>query len=312
MRLRHTFPREREALMSAPKVDFQHEKQWWDAKVHKEELARADERINQALRWREIERHLAGVETVLDVGGATGAFSIPLARRGFQVTHLDFSSAMLEIAVQKAQGVTGIEFVERNATDLSQFADRSFDLVLNMDGAISFCGPLAGQAIRESCRVCRRKLVITVSHRAQMGAQWIASSVQAAGRFLPAVDAMVQRGEWDQRQFPENAVLTQGMTQNYLGTLKAFLPGEIRAILTQAGMRVLRCGGIGSLASLCGQETLEAVLKDEGLLQTFLDLCEHFDRELLPDGPGTRQRAGLIAVAQTSQVPETCVVCTPY
>jgi ubiquinone/menaquinone biosynthesis C-methylase UbiE len=284
--------------MTMPKVDFDREKQWWDAKSPQEELDRADECINRALRWREIERHLEGVSTILDVGGGTGAFSIPLAGRGFRVTHLDLSSTMLEAARRKAQGVRGIRFLEGNAADLSQFPDRSFDLVLNMDGAISFCGSRAGEAIRESCRVCRRTLIVTVSHRAQMVAVWVASSLQVAGRFLPAVDAMAYRGEWSQEQFPENRLLTEGLTQDYLGALKAFLPGEVRAILEQAGMKVLRCGGIGSLASLCGQETLERVLQDESVLQGFLDLCESFDKEISPDGPGTRQRAGLIAVAE--------------
>jgi len=41
----------------------------------------------------------------------------------------------------------------------------------------------------------------------------------------------------------------------------------------------------------------EQVCQDEALFQDFLDLCERFDREVLPGGPGTRQRAGLIAAA---------------
>jgi hypothetical protein len=62
-------------------------------------------------------------------------------------------------------------------------------------------------------------------------------------------------------------------------------------------MHVLRCGGLGSLAGFCGQKTLDRVRQDEQLTEQFLDLCERFDREILPNGPGTRQRAGLIAVA---------------
>ena len=93
-------------------------------------------------------------------------------------------------------------------------------------------------------------------------------------------------------------MLAQGLTQNYLGALKAFLPGELRAILAEAGMKVLRCGGIGSLADHCAKDALERVRQGERLMEAFLDLCEEFDSELLPDGPGTRQRAGLIAVAE--------------
>ncbi len=241
------------------------------------------------------------VETILDIGAGTGAFSIPLAQLGFSVTHLDFSPAMLEFARQKAQDLKNIRFVEGNVVDLSQFLDCSFDLVLNMDGAISFCGSEAERAIFESCRVTKKKLIITVSHRAWMVPVWLASSLEVAGRFLPAVYAMLDQGEWHQEQFPENAMLAKGLTQDYLGALKAFLPSELREVLERVGMRVLRIGGLGSLANLCGKETVERVTRDEVLFQEFLELCERFDREILPKGPGTRQRAGLIAVAERAE-----------
>jgi ubiquinone/menaquinone biosynthesis C-methylase UbiE len=167
--------------MNAPEVDFDRERACWNAKAPQEELDRADERINRALRWREIDRHLQGVRMIPEIAGGTGAFSIPLARRGFVVTHLDFSPAMFEMARHKTQGLERIDFIEGNATDLSQFADRSSDLVLNMDGAISFCGSRAEQAIKESCQVCDQTLIATVSHRAQMIAVLVASSLRVAG-----------------------------------------------------------------------------------------------------------------------------------
>jgi len=284
--------------MAHLKLNRERERRWWDEKASKEEEDLADEAINRALRLREIERHLEGVDTILDVGAGTGAFSIRLARRGFSVTHLDLSPAMLQVARQKAQDVENIRLIEGNAADLSQFTDSSFDLVLNMDGAVSFCGSEAEQAIRESCRVAKRKLIVTVSHRAWMAPVWVTSSLEMAGRFLPAVYAMFDNGEWEQDRFPENAILTKGLTQDYFGAFKAFLPNELRKILERFGMRILRIGGLGSLANLCGKETIEQVLSNDGLFQEFLELCERFDREILPEGPGTRQRAGLIAVAE--------------
>ncbi len=279
-------------------VDFNREKAWWEAKSPEEEHDLGDEAVNRALRWREIERHLAGVHTVLDVGAGTGAFSIPLAQRGFAVTHVDFSPAMLDLAREKAEGLQNMQFVEANAAALP-FPDHSFDLVLNMDGAISFCGSLAEQVLRETCRVTRKKLILTVSHRAWMIPIWVSASVKVAGRILPAVEAMFERGEWHQQQFPENPLLSKGVTQDYFPGFRAFLPGELRAILEEAGMRVLRCGGLGTLANFCGPEAVEQAHQhqNEALFQDFLDLCERFDREVLPDGPGTKQRAGLIAVA---------------
>jgi SAM-dependent methyltransferase len=278
------------------KVDFDRERAWWDAKAPKEEQDLADEAVNRALRWREIERHLAGIRTVLDVGAGTGAFSIPLAQRGYAVTHVDFSPAMLTLARHNAEGLDNVRFVEANAVALP-FPGRCFDLVLNMDGAISFCGSLAEQALQETCRVTRKKLILTVSHQAWMIPVWVSASVKVAGRLLPAVEAMFDQGEWHQEQFPENPLLSKGVTQDYFGAFRAFLPGELQALLEGAGMHVLRCGGLGTLANLCDPEAVERVRRDEALFQDFLDLCERFDGEVLPDGPGTRQRAGLIAVA---------------
>lgn len=284
--------------MNLPETDFDRERDWWNAKAPKEECDLADESINRALRWREIERHLEGVSTILDIGAATGVFSIPLAKRGFHVTHLDLSSEMLAAAQGRARGVANIEFVDGNSINLSGFADHSVDLVLNMDGAISFAGSKADQAIRETCRVARRKVIVTVSHRAQMTAGWASASLLRTGRLGPAVEAMLNRGEWHQEQFSENKVLAEGLAQNYLGAMKAFLPDELKRILEGEGMQVLRCGGLGTLARLCDQEALLRARRDGEVFESFLSMCEQVDKEILPDGPGTSQRAGLIAVAQ--------------
>jgi len=283
------------------RVNFGRERKWWDAKAPREERELSDESVNRALRWREIERHLADVKTVLDIGGGTGAFSIPLARRGFSVTHLDFSPAMLDIARQKARGLDNIRFVEANATDLSQFADRSFDLVLNLDGAISFCGDQADRAALETCRVAAKKLIITVSHRAWMIPIWIEASLKVASRILPAVDAMFEDGGWHQDEFPDNPSMSKGCTDDYFGSFKAFLPDELKNLLESAGMTVIRIGGIGSLANFCGSRAVENAMKDPQLRNEFLDLCDRFDTNILPNGPGTKERAGLIAIAQPLQ-----------
>jgi hypothetical protein len=58
---------------------------------------------------------------------------------------------------------------------------------------------------------------------------------------------MFDRGERHQDQFPENPPLTRGMTQDCVGILKAFTPDELRTVLEGARMRVVRCGGLGSL-----------------------------------------------------------------
>lgn len=283
------------------------QRQWWDAKADREEIDGCDESVNRALRWREIERRLAETPhrpeatTILDVGGATGAFSIPLARRGYQVTHLDLSLRMLEIARQKAGNLPNLRFEQGDAADLSRFADRSFDLVLNMDGAISFCGPAADRAVAETCRVARRLVVLSVSHRAAMVRIWLEASLEVYRRIVPAVYEMLDHGRWEQERFPENPGLELGITQDYLGHMRAYYPHELRALVERAGLEVLRCGGVGTLANFLSRELTQQACQTPDVLEPFLDLCERFDCEALPDGPGTRQRAGLIAVAQRVQ-----------
>ena len=120
----------RSPINQMPPTDYAREQWWWDSKAPKEEDSNSDESINRALRWREIERQLDGVQTILEIGGGTGAFSIPLARRGYQVTHVDLSPIMIELAKAKADGLGNIDFIVANAIDLSCFKDRSFDLVM--------------------------------------------------------------------------------------------------------------------------------------------------------------------------------------
>jgi 2-polyprenyl-3-methyl-5-hydroxy-6-metoxy-1,4-benzoquinol methylase len=71
---------------------------------------------------------------ILDIGGGPGRYSIWLAEQGHSVTLADLSPDLLALARQKSAeaGVTLADVVEANVTDLSQFADASFDAVLCM------------------------------------------------------------------------------------------------------------------------------------------------------------------------------------
>ena len=263
--------------------------EFWDAVAPVEERDLDDEAINRALRWRHIERHLAGAETVLDIGGGTGAFSIPLAKRGLRVTHVDVSPKMLERARANAAGLP-IDFVMADARELSSFADRQFDLVLNLDGAISFAGEHAHSVIAEACRVTKRTLIVTVSNKACMVPTWIEYSIRAAGRILPAVDEMIRSGRWHKDQFADNALIYPSICD--IEQFKAFTPQEIEDQLHRAGLVVELARSIGSLTHLLLPHGKLALSADE-----LLELCETYDAHVLPDGPGSFRRAGLLAIA---------------
>jgi ubiquinone/menaquinone biosynthesis C-methylase UbiE len=94
-----------------------------------------DGRLEFAVHKAWIGRYLLQAPArVLDIGGGPGRYSIWLAEQGYRVTLADLSPELLALAQEKAteSGVAMEGFVEANATDLSRFADGSFDAVLCM------------------------------------------------------------------------------------------------------------------------------------------------------------------------------------
>lgn len=275
-----------------------HEK-FWDEISKSEEIDRNDERINRLLRFKAIQGQLSGVRRILDVGAATGAFSIPLAQMGYEVVHLDLSDEMLRIAKEKAAGIPNIRFIKQDASDLSRFETNAFDLVLCFDGAISFSGANSGRVISEICRVGKR-VMISVSNKSCMTATWLNYSLSKFDSIHPSVMDMMVTGYFSKANYDDAEELT-GISE-----LKAYDPDELSEILRANSMKVLECRSIGSLTHLylmhlyrqypseIVHEKINAVSDDP----QFLELCDYFDKHVMPSGMGSFDRAGLFAIAE--------------
>jgi SAM-dependent methyltransferase len=98
---------------------------------------------------------IEGGQTVLDLGTGTGNAALLAARAGANVTAVDPSPRLLEIARQR---VGEGKFVVASAEDLP-FDDQSFDRVLSLFAVIFAEDP--GQAASEILRVTRGKALIT-------------------------------------------------------------------------------------------------------------------------------------------------------
>jgi S-adenosylmethionine-dependent methyltransferase len=87
------------------------------------------------LMWRYLERYLPAKGSILEIGAATGRYTLELAKRGYQVTAVDLSAGLLEVC-QKRIAEAGVEgqvtFVVADARDLSQVTSTAFDAVLMM------------------------------------------------------------------------------------------------------------------------------------------------------------------------------------
>jgi SAM-dependent methyltransferase len=92
---------------------------------------------------------------VLDLGCGDGTTAVPEAKRGANVLGVDIARNLVEAGNARARemGLNNLRFQEGDATDLSELADHSFDLVVSIFGAMF--APRPGDVAKEMVRVTR-------------------------------------------------------------------------------------------------------------------------------------------------------------
>ncbi|MBR3704730.1 MAG: class I SAM-dependent methyltransferase [Oscillospiraceae bacterium] len=79
---------------------------------------------------RYIEKYLRPGMRVLEIGAGTGRYSHALARQGYRVDAVELLTHNIEIFKANTQSGENITITQGNATDLSVFADDTYDLTL--------------------------------------------------------------------------------------------------------------------------------------------------------------------------------------
>ena len=103
-----------------------------------------------------IHRYADSRSRVLEVGAGTGRYAISLAREGMDVTAVELVESNLAVLRENSRGIDNLASFQGDATDLSRFADNSFDVTLLL-------GPMyhlyeteeVNSAIDEAIRVTR-------------------------------------------------------------------------------------------------------------------------------------------------------------
>ncbi len=92
---------------------------------------------------------------VLDLGCGDGTTALPIARRGADVLGVDIASNLVAAgnARATAAGLSNLRFQQGDASQLSDLADESFDLVVSLFGAMFATRPY--DVAREMVRVTR-------------------------------------------------------------------------------------------------------------------------------------------------------------
>lgn len=113
-------------------------------------------RIYDEITWRFIEPFLPETGVVLDAGGGTGRWAVPIAKGGLRVVVCDISKEMLEVALKKVEEEDLSHLISTMEGDIRRirFSDSTFDFVLAEGDPISYCGN-PEKAVQELARVLK-------------------------------------------------------------------------------------------------------------------------------------------------------------
>ncbi|MEA4824730.1 MAG: class I SAM-dependent methyltransferase [Clostridiaceae bacterium] len=270
-----------------------------------------DDIVQKSHIEKELLSHLDGIETVFDGGAGSGRFSVLLAKHGCRVTHFDISQPMIDKARELAKSAGVLEritFVKGALEDLSVYTDRSFDLVISFDAPISYTWPNQESIIENLVRICRKRIMISVSSR--LGSLPYLSNPLAKNQFIlneNSADPWVrwcienQRNAVDNFSFrPADCVrLLEGGLMGGEDEIAeyerggtpwpityTFLPDELERILSGLGVEDIRLAGPGAYARTIPGEILRKIMHNPQQKREFLDFCYQFDQNPYVCGMG--------------------------
>jgi ubiquinone/menaquinone biosynthesis C-methylase UbiE len=131
----------------------------YDREAQREDQAEKSPSLRTEIPREFIKKYLKPSDVVLDAGGGTGINAILMAQRCQEVTLVDISPKILELAaanIRQADLEEKIEVVEGDVTDLKRFKDGDFSFVLCVGDAISYALDKGEQALRELVRVAQQ------------------------------------------------------------------------------------------------------------------------------------------------------------
>lgn len=277
---------------------------------HREETF-IDDIIQKSHIEKELLSHLEGIKTVFDGGAGCGRFSILLAKHGCEVTHFDISQPMLDKAKELAEkeGVLDrITFVKGALENLEAFKDKSFDMVISFDAPVSYTYPNQEKIIGELVRICRKRIMISVSSRLGY-LPYLANPIQKNQFILdescddPFVKWCVDHKEDAVKDFRFNKDDVMKLWKDGLmgGDREiseyesggspwcityTFMPDELEDILKRCDVKNINLAGPGAYARTIPRELLVKIMNDRKQRQEFLDFCHRYDSNPFVCGMG--------------------------
>lgn len=107
----------------------------YDSDPERENTRLERHQLEHDLTWCYLNQYLPTHGSILEVGAATGGYTLELARRGYSITAVDLSAANMELCRKRlaGEGLQGqVRLVLADARDLREVTARDFDVVLLM------------------------------------------------------------------------------------------------------------------------------------------------------------------------------------
>ena len=122
-------------------------------------------RVEYLTTLKYINNLLKANDKILEIGAGTGRYSIYYAKKGYDVTAIEYLNENLNVLKSKITDNMNIKAEQGDAIDLSRFSDNTFDITLLL-------GPLyhlftkedIDKAISESIRVTKQNGIIAMAY----------------------------------------------------------------------------------------------------------------------------------------------------
>ena len=235
-------------------------------------LAASLGRLEFVRTWEILERFLpASPRRVIDVGGGTGVYALPLSSRGYQVHLIDPVPLHVERAKKlSSASATPLESVQLGDARNLPAADGAFDVAL-----------LFGPLYHLTTRADRVKALAEAKRVLAPGGLLLAAYIS---RFASACDG-IQEGALRDPEFAAivDRDLTSGIHQNFTNRLEWFTtayfhrPEEIQPEIEEAGLRfeaLLAVEGPGWM-----NQDLDSWLADDDARERLLAVLRRVERE---------------------------------
>jgi SAM-dependent methyltransferase len=126
---------------------------FYSSHPEKEHVRLEHHQLEHDLTWRYLDRYLPSQGAILEVGVATGRYTLELAKRGYRLTAVDLSAKLIDACRERIVGeglADRVRFVVADARDLSSVEEAGFDAVLLM-------GPLYHLVVEADRRLALRE-----------------------------------------------------------------------------------------------------------------------------------------------------------